>query len=127
MHTLISFNQLPPDQASKELFKCCGSSKWVNKVIEQFPFSDENHLMNVSTTVWYDECEEEDYMEAYAYHPRIGDKDSLKEKFASTHEWAGEEQAGVDKADDAVVEELASENTQQGATQGLHRTEYSRG
>jgi 2-oxo-4-hydroxy-4-carboxy-5-ureidoimidazoline decarboxylase len=52
----------------------------------------------------------DDWLEAFAAHPRIGDLDSLRKKFATTADWAGGEQAGVAGADESVIRALADGN-----------------
>lgn len=51
-----------------------------------------------------------DWLEALAAHPRIGDLHSLREKFASTADWASGEQAGVAGAGDDLIRALADGN-----------------
>ena len=51
-----------------------------------------------------------DWLEAFAAHPRIGDLDSLRKKFASTADWASGEQAGVAGAGEDVIRALADGN-----------------
>lgn len=110
MYTIDDFNQLNPDLAAEELFKCCGSGNWVNKVMERFPFVDKQQLFDIVLEGWYGDCNEDDYLEAFSHHPRIGDIESLKEKFASTRDWAGDEQAGVNIAEEKTIVELARLN-----------------
>lgn len=107
---LSEFNQLPIEQAKEHLFNCCGSTKWVNKMAEHFPFHDERSLFDHSRIIWYEECEENDYLEAFKHHPKIGDLESLKKKFSNTSEWAGNEQAGVNEANDETIKGLAELN-----------------
>jgi OHCU decarboxylase len=47
---------------------------------------------------------------AFAAHPRIGDVDSLRTKFAHTKTWASGEQAGVDAASEDTLIRLADGN-----------------
>jgi 2-oxo-4-hydroxy-4-carboxy-5-ureidoimidazoline decarboxylase len=58
---------------------------------------------------WY-ECTEADWLEAFTHHPKIGDIDSLKKKFASTATWAAGEQSGAAAASQKVLEDLAKGN-----------------
>ncbi len=74
-----------------------------------FPVEDELGLYFLATKCW-DACLEPDYLEAFSHHPKIGDIDSLKKKFASTATWASGEQAGVNAADQATLEQLAEGN-----------------
>src|SRR6185503_8935041 len=103
--TLSSFNNLDKEAAAKELFSCCGSQKWVSLMMNAFPFGSYEILIEKATTIWYDECDEKDWLESFTHHPKIGDKKSLKEKFA------GKEQAGVASATEETIELLAKANT----------------
>jgi 2-oxo-4-hydroxy-4-carboxy-5-ureidoimidazoline decarboxylase len=52
----------------------------------------------------------EDWREAFSHHPRIGDLESLKRRFASTSDLASREQAAVGAASRVVLEALAEGN-----------------
>lgn len=110
MHTLSSFNQLPIETATKELFKCCGSTTWVNKLMANFPYENEAALFEQANDIWYNGVNQADYLEAFTHHPKIGDVESLKKKFASTSDWAGAEQSGVNSAKEQTIIELAAYN-----------------
>ncbi len=51
-----------------------------------------------------------DWLEAFAAHPRIGDVDALRAKFAATAAWASGEQAGVAGASESTLRALAEGN-----------------
>jgi 2-oxo-4-hydroxy-4-carboxy-5-ureidoimidazoline decarboxylase len=108
--TIEEFNRQDEDRIRDQLLKCCGSDHWVNGMMRYHPFASEQDLEEKAAFVWYHECMDEDWMEAFAQHPKIGDLKSLQEKFAGTKEWAGAEQAGVNIAAGNVVEELAKGN-----------------
>jgi len=108
--TLGDFNKLSNEEAGKQLATCCGSSKWLSMFMDDFPFADENNLVATAEDIWYDQCTESDWLEAFTHHPKIGDVKSLTEKFASTQHLAGNEQAGVNKASQKLIEELADAN-----------------
>ena len=108
--TLNEFNHLPKEEAAAQLATCCGSTKWQAELMKAFPFMDEQALLNKAVSDWYDACTEADWLEAFTHHPKIGDIESLKEKFASTQHLAGNEQAGVNEASLAVIQELALAN-----------------
>jgi 5-hydroxyisourate hydrolase/2-oxo-4-hydroxy-4-carboxy-5-ureidoimidazoline decarboxylase len=109
--TFSEFNQLLPEQASAALATCCGSSRWLDETMKGFPFSSEEELVQRCTDAWYSACHEDDWREAFTHHPKIGDVDSLRKKFADTAHLAGAEQSGVAGADSGVLEALASGNT----------------
>ena len=52
----------------------------------------------------------DDWLEAFSHHPRIGDRDALRRRFASTAAWAADEQRGAAEAPDAVLDRLARGN-----------------
>ncbi|WP_293871574.1 2-oxo-4-hydroxy-4-carboxy-5-ureidoimidazoline decarboxylase [Flavobacterium sp.] len=101
---LTAFNNLDKESAIKELFACCGSNRWADGMMKNFPFTSEKQLVHLSSQIWYDECTESDWRESFTYHPKIGDVKSLTEKFA------GKEQAGVAVATHQTIEALAKAN-----------------
>lgn len=109
---LMSFNKLGKEEAGKLLFTCCGSEKWVKLVMDKFPFENEQALITIAEKAWYHECKEADWRESFTHHPKIGDRKSLAEKFASTQHLAGNEQAGVNNASQSLIEELAHANAE---------------
>ena len=72
-------------------------------------FSSDQELLTRSENVWAD-LAEADYLEAFLAHPRIGDVDSLRQKYANTKAIAGGEQSGVDSADEATLQRLSAAN-----------------
>ena len=107
--TLHELNTLPSQQLKEELTKCCGSSAWVDKMLPFFPAEDLVELLEDAEEQWF-KCSEEDWKEAFAHHPKIGDVESLKKKFASTAQWASGEQSGVNNASTETIEALAEGN-----------------
>lgn len=101
---LLAFNTLPEETAKKELFACCGSTKFTDTMMGHFPFVSEKQLVDLSIETWYDRCSEKDWRESFTHHPKIGDIKSLTEKFA------GKEQAGVAVATSETIEALAKAN-----------------
>lgn len=109
-YKLETFNQLTKKKAATELFKCCGSNRWVERLMKRFPFKDEMVLWKQAGKIWYEECEREDFLEAFKQHPRIGDVENLKKKFAATAHWSDGEQTGVKAAAEQTIRELARLN-----------------
>jgi 2-oxo-4-hydroxy-4-carboxy-5-ureidoimidazoline decarboxylase len=107
--TVTEFNALPADEAGKLLFSCCGSSVWVQDLLQKRPFSDENNLLQMADSCWTDK-DEADFMEAFSHHPKIGDLNSLREKFASTAHLAASEQGSVAAASEEILQGLAKGN-----------------
>ncbi|HEX7846500.1 MAG TPA: 2-oxo-4-hydroxy-4-carboxy-5-ureidoimidazoline decarboxylase [Chitinophagaceae bacterium] len=109
--TLHDFNILPKDKLVEELTKCCGSSAWVQKMLPFVPAEDLVELLEDAEEQWW-LCSEADWKEAFTHHPKIGDIDSLKKKFASTANWASNEQGAVNTASESTLKALAEGNKQ---------------
>ena len=107
--TLHELNTLPAAQLKEELFKCCGSASWVKMMMAFFPADDLVELLEDAEEIWY-ECSKDDWKEAFSHHPKIGDTNALKEKFASTAAWAAREQSGVNNASPETIEALVEAN-----------------
>lgn len=106
---LESFNQLENEQAIEELMRCCGSLRWATIMASSRPFRNEQDLYEAAERVWKS-LTREDWLEAFGHHPRIGDVEGLRTKFASTRAWASNEQAGAAVATDEVLAALAEGN-----------------
>ena len=52
----------------------------------------------------------EDWREAFAHHPKIGDRETLERRFEATRELSRQEQSGVDAAPGDVLAALAEAN-----------------
>src|ERR1700722_20068952 len=107
--TLQQFNTLPYSQIKDELFKCCGSSTWAQKLTDKLPFPSIEALKHESNRIWFG-ADEQDWLQAFTHHPKIGDVDSLAKKFASTANWASGEQSGVNTANNEVLTQLKDLN-----------------
>jgi 2-oxo-4-hydroxy-4-carboxy-5-ureidoimidazoline decarboxylase len=107
--TLHELNTLPQQELKQTLFKCCGSTTWVNKMLPFFPADDLVEILEDTEEQWW-QCNEEDWKEAFTHHPKIGDIESLKKRFASTAQWAAGEQSGTAAASQQTLELLAKGN-----------------
>ena len=77
--------------------RACGSSRWVDRMIGLRPFGSREALLSAARAEW-DALDERDWREAFTHHPKIGDRDALRERFPATHTLSAREQAGVDGA-----------------------------
>ncbi len=107
--TLHELNILSKEQLKEELFKCCGSIAWVNKMHPYFPADDMVEILEDAEEQWW-LCTEADWLEAFSHHPKIGDVENLKKKFASTAVWASGEQSATATASQEILEALAKGN-----------------
>lgn len=102
-------NNLDEETFKQALFRCCGSWHWVAMMTEARPFADENELYEKADAIWFS-LSQQDWIEAFRHHPKIGDVDRLREKFAATANWASGEQSGVSQADEETLAALAEGN-----------------
>ncbi len=73
------------------------------------PFRSRDTLMTAADTIWQN-LEPSEWKDAFGHHPKIGDIESLKQKFGSTATWAEGEQSGVQTASDEILMKLAEGN-----------------
>jgi 2-oxo-4-hydroxy-4-carboxy-5-ureidoimidazoline decarboxylase len=106
---LERLNFLPPELARLDLQRCNGSSVWVERMLANRPFHTMEDLLTTADREW-GALGEPDWLEAFSHHPKIGDVDSLRKKFASTAQWAAGEQSSVQLADEETIRELAAGN-----------------
>ena len=108
--TFKEFNNLSKEELSNSLEKCCASKTWISKMLESRSFSSEEELIKRAASVWYNDCSSEDFKEAFKGHPKIGNVENLKEKFAHTADWASNEQNKVSEANLETIEALSKAN-----------------
>lgn len=109
--TLAELNSLPPAALKEALAKCCGATAWVTQMAAVFPVKDKQELLEAAEHTWF-MCSESDWREAFTHHPKIGDISALREKFASTSQWAEGEQSSVRHTSEQVLQALAQGNAQ---------------
>jgi 2-oxo-4-hydroxy-4-carboxy-5-ureidoimidazoline decarboxylase len=104
-------DRAPRAEASAILRACCGSTRWVDRMLERRPFASQGALVSAAREVWFD-LGPDDWREAFSHHPRIGDRESLARRFPATHQLSSREQAGVAGAAEDVLDALADANDQ---------------
>lgn len=107
--TLPELNQLPPAEAAGLFFRCCGCRAWADRMAAGRPYGSLEAVHDAAATAWQGLGHDE-WMEAFAAHPRIGDIDSLRKKYENTKAWASGEQSGVQAAAEATLQGLARGN-----------------
>lgn len=105
----LDLDGAPIDEARRALTACCGSSRWVERMLERRPFGSRPALLDAARETW-DALSPADWREAFAHHPKIGDRDALRAGFAATRHLADREQAGVRGASQTTLEALADAN-----------------
>ena len=103
---LSRLGRLEQEQAEKEMLACCGSAAWAQGMLEARPFTDVPTLVRNADQVWT-KLDKFDWLEAFAAHPRIGEKAESEDRAAS---WSRSEQSSVEAASEAVQKELTDAN-----------------
>lgn len=99
--TLTELNDLPAEDAEQVLLSCCGSRTWARRMAAQRPYATATDLLEAADEVARG-LTEEDWLEAFAAHPRIGER--------SASGWSQTEQAAALNASSGVRKELARAN-----------------
>jgi 2-oxo-4-hydroxy-4-carboxy-5-ureidoimidazoline decarboxylase len=104
--------------ARAQLTHCCGARRWVEAMLAARPFRRDAAVLDVSDRA-FAALTMTDWLEAFAHHPKIGDVDSLRRKFAATSHLTTKEQAGVAGASEATLTALAEGNRAYEAKHGF--------
>jgi len=106
---LNRWNQLPHEEAAREILDCCGSVEWARKLASRRPLEHEQSLVTASDEVW-NSLGANDWMEAFSKHPRIGEQKAPAAATSQSTQWSTQEQQNVSASDDAVRAALRQAN-----------------
>jgi 2-oxo-4-hydroxy-4-carboxy-5-ureidoimidazoline decarboxylase len=106
---LSHINQLDSKAAREAFLKCCGCERWALAMTSGRPYASDEALLKEAEEN-FATLSDADWKEAFAAHPKIGDVNSLRQKFGNTKDWAASEQSGVNDVSKDVIERLAEGN-----------------
>ncbi len=109
--TLEELNTLPESDAYEAMKACCGSTRWVEGMLARRPFRSIDDVLATADAVW-EATGPGDWLEAFAHHPRIGEKKPVLQQSDLAAKWSGGEQASVTGASDTLQDEIARANRQ---------------
>jgi OHCU decarboxylase len=109
MQNLEWLNELPAEEAVKELLQCCGSKRWAQKLVEDRPYTSLEKLIASANDLWWS-LGSNDWLEAFRSHPKIGEKKAAAPVSTQSQKWSGQEQSGVSAAAPETVDSLATLN-----------------
>jgi 2-oxo-4-hydroxy-4-carboxy-5-ureidoimidazoline decarboxylase len=107
--TVGELDALPDPLAREALARCCGARRWIDAMLVARPFGNRVTLFDAAGRADA-ALERDDWLEAFAHHPRIGDLEALRSRFAGTAAWAGAEQGGAATASEETLAALAEGN-----------------
>lgn len=99
--TLHEFNAIDRDARLALLLSCCGSTSWASLMDGRCPFEDRPSLLAAGDCMWWS-LPEKDWLEAFAAHPKIGER--------SSHRWSAAEQSSMRDVDAALAESMRQLN-----------------
>ena len=86
---LAALNAAPRKQAAADFLRCCGSTAWASQMAAGRPYTSLPAVEMAADRAWSG-CSREDWIEAFAAHPRIGTE--------AGGAWSRQEQAGAAQA-----------------------------
>jgi 2-oxo-4-hydroxy-4-carboxy-5-ureidoimidazoline decarboxylase len=121
---LEAWNAAGENTALQVMLACCGARRWAAEMVEQRPISTVEVLRTTADRLW-GTMQEQDWLEAFACHPRIGGGISGRKPAAVDAQtagksaawsksavWSGQEQSRASSAPDSILTELAEGNAQ---------------
>lgn len=109
MNAWEQLDRAPPDDARRMLSRSCASVAWVEGMLARRPFGSMDALLASARDVWW-RLGPDAWKQAFAAHPRIGDRAALAARFPATHDLSAREQAGAAGAGEDVLTALATAN-----------------
>ncbi|HEX9928957.1 MAG TPA: 2-oxo-4-hydroxy-4-carboxy-5-ureidoimidazoline decarboxylase [Pyrinomonadaceae bacterium] len=106
---LDELNQAAQETAKARFLDCCGSRNWAQMMTEARPFADFEALIKQAEQIWLN-LEAQDWLEAFAAHPKIGARKAAPKQQMQSAEWSRDEQSGTHAAADSVLDALAEAN-----------------
>jgi 2-oxo-4-hydroxy-4-carboxy-5-ureidoimidazoline decarboxylase len=106
--TLAAWNHADGPAATHAMIACCGSKRWAAAMVALRPITSVAALSEAADRVWAT-MQEADWLEAFACHPRIGERKAASAT-AQSAAWSKQEQAQASTASDRVLAEFAEGN-----------------
>lgn len=106
--TLAAWNNADEASALAAMLACCGARHWATAMVALRPVGSVESLSLTADEVW-STMEEPDWLEAFACHPRIGDRQAAQTSYPSVA-WSQQEQASTSGAAQQVLAQLAEGN-----------------
>jgi 2-oxo-4-hydroxy-4-carboxy-5-ureidoimidazoline decarboxylase len=107
--TLASWNAMEHDQAAAAVLPCCSSNRWAALLASSRPISDEPALLRRADEIWW-QLDHANWLEAFAAHPRIGERKTPETASTQSAAWSAAEQRGVIDEDPTLLAALAEGN-----------------
>ncbi len=107
--TVSEIDAMPRADVDRLLASCCGSRRWIERMVAARPFGDRDTLLRRADEIWW-ALEPSDWHEAFAHHPRIGERDAKVSQESRAKAWSAGEQRGIAAARADVRAAIADGN-----------------
>lgn len=104
---LAAWNEADEATAVEAMIACCGAKRWASAMVALRPIENVFELSEAADRVWAT-MQESDWMEAFACHPRIGERKA--HATAKSVAWSRQEQSSAASTADETRAELAAGN-----------------
>lgn len=100
---------MPGPKVAAALAECCGSTRWVSGMVARRPFESRRAIHAAADEVWWS-LGANDWREAFAAHPRIGERSGISGESGRAGKWAEGEQRSVERANRDIRNALEAVN-----------------
>jgi OHCU decarboxylase len=107
--TLAAWNATGATEARNAMLACCGAKRWADAMVALRPIASVAALSEAADRVW-STMQEQDWLEAFACHPRIGERKVSTHADAQSAAWSRAEQSQTSAASENVLAEIAAGN-----------------
>ncbi len=108
---LAAWNTASEQTAIEALLACCSSTRWARGVVSARPYHRFEDLVETAERIWF-VLDEADWLEAFAAHPRIGDRKPAHTASHQSATWSNQEQSSTQIAAEQTLARLAELNAQ---------------
>ena len=105
---LAAWNKADETTALEAMIACCGARRWASAMVALRPISSVLELSEAADRVW-STMQAPDWMEAFACHPRIGERKAAHAA-AKSVAWSRQEQSSAASSADRTRAALAAGN-----------------
>ncbi|MGH9757651.1 MAG: allantoicase [Candidatus Acidiferrales bacterium] len=106
---LDRFNELAARQAARALLDCCGSKRWVSRMLEIRPFATVEELLEAADKIWK-AMDRKEQRAAFGHHPPIAGKKAGRKQSAKARRWSRGEQSRALQGETETLAVLAAAN-----------------
>ena len=106
--SLAVWNSADSRDAVETMLACCGARRWAEAMAMLRPIASPEELFDAADREW-SKMNEPDWLQAFACHPRIGER-KAGHVSARSAAWSSQEQSSTEAAQRRVLTELAEGN-----------------